>query len=79
MGAIYNFGLFGHSRSGKTILAEAMLFKAGAIDRMGDINQGNTTMDYEDEEKRRLMSTNLAVAYFQWEKATCYIVDCPGY
>ncbi len=79
MGSIYNFGLFGHSRSGKTILAEAILFKAGAIDRMGDINQGNTTMDYEEEEKRRLMSTNLSVAYFQWKKATCHIVDCPGY
>ncbi len=79
MGSIFNFGLFGHSRSGKTILAEAMLFKAGAIDRMGDINQGNTTMDYEEEEKRRLMSTNLAVANFQWKKSTCYVVDAPGY
>ncbi|HPP66795.1 MAG TPA: GTP-binding protein, partial [bacterium] len=79
MASIYNFGLFGHSRSGKTILSEAILFKAGAIDRMGDINQGNTTMDYEEEEKRRLMSTNLSVAYFQWGKATCHIVDCPGY
>ncbi|MGB9641583.1 MAG: elongation factor G [Candidatus Ratteibacteria bacterium] len=79
MASVYNFGLFGHSRSGKTILAEAILFKAGVIDRMGDINQGNTTMDYEDEEKRRLMSTNLAVAHFQWRKAICHMVDCPGY
>ncbi|HOL49003.1 MAG TPA: GTP-binding protein, partial [bacterium] len=79
MASVYNVGLFGHSRSGKTILAEAVLFKAGAIDRMGDINQGNTTMDYEEEEKRRLMSTNLAVAYFQWKKITCHMVDCPGY
>jgi len=77
--SVYNFGLFGHNRSGKTILAEAILFKAGVIDRMGDINQGNTTMDYEDEEKRRLMSINLAIAHFQWKKATCHIVDCPGY
>ncbi|MCM8821972.1 MAG: elongation factor G [Candidatus Omnitrophica bacterium] len=79
MGSIYNFGIFGHSRSGKTILAESMLFKTGAIDRMGDINQGNTTMDYEEEEKRRLMSTNLAVAHFQWKKATFHMVDSPGY
>ncbi|HOL35127.1 MAG TPA: GTP-binding protein, partial [bacterium] len=79
MASVYNFGLFGHNRSGKTILAEAILFKAGVIDRMGDINQGNTTMDYEDEEKRRLMSINLAIAHFQWKKATCHIVDCPGY
>ena len=79
MASVYNVGLFGHSRSGKTILAEAVLFKAGAIDRMGDINQGNTTMDYEEEEKRRLMSTNLAVAHFQWKKITCHMVDCPGY
>lgn len=79
MSSVYNFGLFGHSRSGKTILAESILFCSGAIDRMGDINQGNTTMDYEDEEKRRLMSTNLAVAHFQWKKATCHMVDVPGY
>ncbi|MCM8816506.1 MAG: elongation factor G, partial [Candidatus Omnitrophica bacterium] len=79
MGSVYNFGLFGHSRSGKTILAESILFCSGAIDRMGDINQGNTTMDYEEEEKRRLMSTNLAVAYFQWKKSTCHMVDAPGY
>lgn len=79
MSSIYNFGIFGHSKSGKTILAEAILFKAGAIDRMGDINQGNTTMDYEEEEKRRLMSTNLAVANFQWKKAVCHMVDSPGY
>ncbi|MCM8763912.1 MAG: elongation factor G [Candidatus Omnitrophica bacterium] len=79
MSSIYNFGIFGHNRSGKTILAEAMLFKAGAIDRMGDINQGNTTMDYEEEEKRRLMSINLAIAHFQWKKATFHIVDSPGY
>ncbi|MCX7705407.1 MAG: elongation factor G [bacterium] len=79
MGSVYNFGLFGHSRSGKTVLAESILFCSGAIERMGDINQGNTTMDYEEEEKRRLMSTNLAVAHFQWKKMTCYIVDVPGY
>lgn len=79
MGSVYNFGLFGHSRSGKTILAESILFCSGAIDRMGDINQGNTTMDYEEEEKRRLMSTNLAIAHFQWNKMTCHIVDVPGY
>ncbi len=78
MVSIYSFGLFGHNRSGKTILAEAILFKAGAIDRMGDINEGNTTMDYEEEE-RRLMSINLAVASFTWKKSLCHMVDTPGY
>ncbi len=46
---------------------------------MGDINQGNTTFDYEDEEKRRLMSVNLAISSFTWNKFSCCLVDVPGY
>lgn len=72
-------GIFGHSKSGKTILSEAILFKSGATDRMGNINQGNTTLDYEEEEKKRLMSINLSTAYFNWKKNLCFLTDSPGY
>ncbi|MCL5674224.1 MAG: elongation factor G [Candidatus Omnitrophica bacterium] len=77
--ATFNIGIFGHSKSGKTILGEAILFKAAVIDRMGGINQGNTLLDYEEEEKKRLMSINLATAYFNWKKNLCFLVDSPGY
>ncbi|MCL5409044.1 MAG: GTP-binding protein, partial [Candidatus Omnitrophica bacterium] len=77
--ATFNMGIFGHSKSGKTILSEAILFKSGATDRMGNINQGNTTLDYEEEEKKRLMSINLSTAYFNWKKNLCFLTDSPGY
>ncbi len=76
---VFNIGIFGHSKSGKTILGESILFKAGAIDRMGNINQGNTLLDYEEEEKKRQMSINLATSYFNWKKDLCFLVDSPGY
>ena len=50
---IRNVALASHSGSGKTMLAEAMLFSSGAITRMGEINAGSTVSDYQDEEKRR--------------------------
>ena len=79
MANIYNFGLFGHSKSGKTILGESILFKAKVIDRMGEINQGNTTLDYDEEEIKRLMSVNLSVASFLWKNKKIYFIDTPGY
>lgn len=77
--AIFSVGIFGHSKSGKTILSESILFKAGAVDRMGSINQGNTLFDYEEEEKKRMMSINMATSYFNWKKDLCFLVDSPGY
>lgn len=79
MGKIYNIGIFGESKSGKTILSESLLFTAGVIDRMGSINQGNTTFDFDPEEKERLISINMATGYFKKNQDIFYIVDVPGY
>ena len=79
MGNIYNFGLFGHNKSGKTTLGEAILFKGKAIDRMGNINQGNTCLDYDVEEIKRLMSINLSIGNLKWKDKKLYFADTPGY
>ncbi len=80
MGSIYNIGIFGGNKTGKTMLAEAMLFKAGMLDRMGSINEGNTALDYDDEEIRRQMSINLSAGYIKNGKnRVMYILNTPGY
>ena len=60
---IRNIALIGHSGEGKTSLAEAMLFNAKSIDRLGKVEDGNTTMDFDAEESNRKISISLAVAY----------------
>lgn len=62
-----NVVLLGHGGVGKTTLAEAMLFNAKAIDRLGRIADGNTTLDYDAEEQKRQVSINTAVAPFEWK------------
>jgi len=79
MKKIFTVGLFGATKSGKTILGESILFKTGMISKMGDINQGNTTFDFDEEEKTRLISINLAVGYFKKNDNLVYILDVPGY
>jgi len=79
MGNIINIGLFGHNKSGKTVLAEALLFQAKAIDRMGDINAGTTTLDYDEEAIKRQMSVNVSIGFCEWNKKKIYLVDSPGY
>ena len=64
--AIRNVGLFGHQGSGKTSLAEAMLYTSGAIDRMGRTEEGNATTDFDPEESRRHISINVGLAPCEW-------------
>ena len=59
---IRNVAIAGHGSRGKTTLAEAMLFTAGATDRMGRVADGNTVLDFDAEEKRRHVSVSSAVA-----------------
>ncbi len=76
---IRNVALLGHGGSGKTSLAEAMLFAAGEIDRLGKTNDGNTTCDYDAEEIKRKFSISLAVAPLLWKNSKVNILDTPGF
>ncbi|MGH2369275.1 MAG: GTP-binding protein [Chloroflexota bacterium] len=77
--AIRNVGLFSHMGNGKTSLAEAFLFTAGAINRMGQVEEGTTTSDYDPDEQRRGMSANLTVLPLEWRDQKLNVVDTPGY
>jgi elongation factor G len=70
--------LVGHGGSGKTTLAEALLFVGGATNRLGSVEQGNTTFDYEPEEIERGISLGLSVATVDWAGHRINIIDTPG-
>ena len=63
---IRNVALVGHSHSGKTSLAAAMLFTAGATQRLGRVDEGNTVTDYDEEEVSRAMSLGATSAVVEW-------------
>lgn len=75
---IRNITLTGHSDSGKTSLAEALLFKAGASDRLGKTSEGNTVCDFDPEEIKRKVSVCTAVAPFAWGSTKINLIDTPG-
>jgi elongation factor G len=76
---IRNIVLLGHSSCGKTSLVEAMLFNTGATTRMGRVEDGNTTSDFDEEEIHRTMSLNLSVIPCEWEGHKLNVLDAPGY
>ncbi|HZQ59420.1 MAG TPA: elongation factor G [Acidimicrobiales bacterium] len=76
---IRNVALVGHGGSGKTTLAEALLFGAGAIPRMGRVEDGTATTDTEPEELKRQLSASLALATVTWHDHKVNLLDCPGY
>ena len=75
---IRNIGLFGHGGEGKTTLTEAMLYNAGLLDRMGRVEDGTTTTDYDPEEVKRTVSISMAVAPYEWKNTKINIIDTPG-
>jgi elongation factor G len=75
---IRNVALVGHSGSGKTALAEALLFAAGVTTRAGSVEDGNTVTDFEPEEISRGSSVSLAMAPFNWNGHKINIIDTPG-
>lgn len=76
---IRNICLIGHGGDGKTSLAEAMLFLGKATDRLGKITDGNTTCDFDPEEKKRCISISTSLANLEWNGAKINILDTPGY
>lgn len=74
-----NVGLIGHGATGKTSLAEALLFYTNNTDRLGKVEDGTTVMDYEQEEKKREISLSTSVASFEENNTKINIVDMPGY
>jgi elongation factor G len=76
---IRNVALVGHGGSGKTTLAEALLHCAGAITRVGRVEDGTTVMDFDPEEQKRGLSLSLALAPFEWQDYKVNLIDCPGY
>lgn len=75
---IRNVALLGHSGEGKTSLAEAMLYNAKVIDRLGVTDNGNTVMDFDDEEIKRKISINTSIASFEWLGKKINLIDTPG-
>ncbi|NLA77157.1 MAG: elongation factor G, partial [Clostridiales bacterium] len=75
---IRNIAIAGHGGRGKTTLAEAMLFLAGATDRLGRTADGNTVMDFDAEEKRRKVSVSTAVSPLEWKNIKINLLDTPG-
>src|SRR5947208_6255411 len=76
---IRNVLLAGHGGAGKTTLLEAMLFTAGALTRMGNVEDGNTVSDHEPEEVKKGISVSLALAPVEVGDVKVNVLDAPGY
>lgn len=76
---IRNLAIVGHSGEGKTTLLEAMLYDAGAIERMGKIENGTTVSDFDEQEIARKISISLSLAYFTWNGVKINLIDVPGF
>lgn len=74
-----NVGILGHSGSGKTSLTEALLFASKTVDRLGKVDEGNTTSDFDAEEKKRRISISASVTPFEWKDVKINLLDLPGY
>ncbi len=76
---IRNLGIVAHGGAGKTSLAEAILFNTGMIDRLGRVDDGTATMDFEPEEIKRKISISSAFDHCEWDGHSIHFVDTPGY
>ncbi|HET9371798.1 MAG TPA: elongation factor G [Vicinamibacterales bacterium] len=76
--SIRNVALVGHSGSGKTQLAAALLFDAGAVNRLGRVDEGSTVTDYDEEAIARKHTLAASPAYFEWNKCKVNLIDTPG-
>jgi elongation factor G len=77
-GKIRNVAVVGHRGTGKTSLVEAMLFQAGAINRLGTVEAGTTTSDWDEDEQRRQMSLASSLTHLEWQGRKINLIDNPG-
>ena len=75
---IRNVALAGHGGSGKTSLAEALMFVSGGLDRMGKVADGSSVCDFDPDEIKRKISLNAALTYAEWKDVKINIIDTPG-
>src|SRR6185436_2089402 len=76
--SIRNVALVGHSGAGKTQLVSALLFDAGAVNRLGRVDDGTTVTDYDEEEISRKHTLSCSLAYAEWNKHKINFIDTPG-
>ncbi len=75
---IRNVGFVGHGASGKTSLAEAILYASGVSDRLGKVGDSSSVMDYDPDEIKRGHSINASIALCEWNKHKINLIDAPG-
>src|SRR6476620_8478854 len=76
--AIRNVALVGHTGSGKTQLASAILFDTATVNRFGKVDEGTAVTDYDEEEVARKHTLSASLAYAEWSKQKINIIDTPG-
>ena len=74
-----NVALISHGGAGKTSLAEAMLYTSGAIKRLGKVDTGNTTTDFDPDEIKRQVTIGTALAPLEWKGVKVNLLDTPGF
>ncbi len=77
--SIRNVAIVGHGGSGKTSLVSAMLYDAGAVNRLGKVEEGTTVTDFDADEIARQISLSTSLAYCEWNKVKVNLLDTPGY
>jgi elongation factor G len=76
---IRNIAIVGHGAAGKTSLADALLFKAGAVDRRGSVDEGTSVSDYDEEETKRHFSIDTSLLHLEHDGKQVHLLDAPGY
>src|SRR5215218_3928959 len=77
-GKIRNVAVVGHRGTGKTSLVEALLFQAGATNRLGVVEQGTTVSDWDEDEQQREMSISASLCHLEWQGRKINLIDTPG-